>query len=98
VKVHNDRGAFLAGVVVTDALRERVIQISTGAWYDPLDPADPDSICVHGNPNVLTLDTGTSKLAQGCVGQRVLVDVERWDGPLPPVRVLEPPEIEAHAG
>lgn len=93
VKVYNDRGAFLAGVVVSDALRERVIQISTGAWYDPLDPADPDSLCVHGNPNVLTLDKGTSKLAQGCVGQRVLVEVERWTGSVPPVRVTEPPEI-----
>ena len=40
---------------------------------DPLDPADPSSMCVHGNPNVLTFDRGTSRLAQGCSGQHTLV-------------------------
>jgi hypothetical protein len=41
-------------------------------------------MCVHGNPNVLTFDRGTSKLAQGCSGQHALVQVERWTEPLPP--------------
>ena len=69
-------------------------QLSTGAWYDPLDPSDPDSLCVHGNPNTLTRDEGSSKLGQGNVGQRVLVQIERWDAPLPPISVLEPPAME----
>src|SRR2546428_3891210 len=38
----------LAGAVLTDTVRPRVAQLSTGAWYDPLDPADPDAMCVHG--------------------------------------------------
>jgi biotin/methionine sulfoxide reductase len=97
VRVFNDRGSLLAGVVVTEDVRPRVVQLSTGAWYDPLDPADPDSMCVHGNPNAVTLDSGTSKLAQGSVGQRVLVEIERWDGELPPVKVLQPPPMrESH--
>ena len=94
VRVFNDRGSCLAGAVVTDVVRPRVVQLSTGAWYDPLDPADPDAMCVHGNPNVLTFDRGTSKLAQGCSGQHALVDVERWTGPLPPIRAYEPPPTE----
>lgn len=94
VRVFNDRGSCLAGAVVTDAVRPSVVQLATGAWYDPLDPADPDAMCVHGNPNVLTFDRGTSKLAQGCSGQHALVEVERWTGPLPPVRAYEPPPIE----
>src|SRR5882724_4493339 len=61
-RVFNDRGACLAGVVVDDRLRRDVVQLSTGAWFDPADPADPDAMCVHGNPNVLTDDTGTSSL------------------------------------
>jgi biotin/methionine sulfoxide reductase len=97
VRVFNDRGSCLAGAVVTDTVRPRVIQLSTGAWYDPLDPADPDSLCVHGNPNVLTFDRGTSKLAQGCSGQHALVQVERWMGPLPPIRAYDPPAIERRA-
>ncbi|BBY66308.1 molybdopterin guanine dinucleotide-containing S/N-oxide reductase [Mycolicibacterium helvum] len=93
VRVFNDRGSCLAGVVVDEALRPRVVQLSTGAWYDPLDPTDPDSMCVHGNPNVLTDDVGTSSLARGCTGAAVLVQIEKFDGPLPPVRAHEPPVI-----
>ncbi len=94
VRVWNDRGSCLAGAVVTDAVRPRVVQLSTGAWYDPLDPADPGSMCVHGNPNVLTFDRGTSKLAQACAGQHALVEVERWTGALPPIRAYDPPAME----
>jgi biotin/methionine sulfoxide reductase len=93
VRAFNDRGSCLAGAVVTDTVREGAVQLSTGAWYDPLDPADSDSMCVHGNPNVLTFDRGTSRLAQGCAGQHALVEVERWTGPLPPLRAFDPPEI-----
>jgi biotin/methionine sulfoxide reductase len=92
-RVFNDRGACLAGVVVDDRLRRDVVQLSTGAWYDPADPADPDAMCVHGNPNVLTDDIGTSSLARGCTGAHVLVQVEKFTGPLPPVRAHEPPVI-----
>ena len=93
VRIYNDRGSLLAGAVVSDELRPNVIQLSTGAWYDPLDPSDPESMCVHGNPNMLTLDAGTSSLAQGCVGQHTLVEVERWKDEHPRVKVLEPPPI-----
>jgi biotin/methionine sulfoxide reductase len=93
VRVFNDRGACLAGVVVDDRLRRDVVQLSTGAWFDPADPSDPDTMCVHGNPNVLTDDTGTSSLAQGCTGAHVLVQVQKFVGALPPVRAHEPPAI-----
>jgi biotin/methionine sulfoxide reductase len=95
VRVHHDRGSFLAGAIVSDAVRPRVVQISTGAWYDPIDPSDVDAMCLHGNPNTITLDTGSSSLAQGSTGQHTLVEVERWDGELPPIKVLEPPVIVA---
>jgi biotin/methionine sulfoxide reductase len=93
VRVFNDRGACLAGVVVDDRLRRQVVQLPTGAWFDPADPADPDAMCVHGNPNVLTADVGTSALAQGCTGAHVLVEVEKFSGPLPPVTAHEPPAV-----
>lgn len=93
VRVFNDRGACLAGLIIDDGLRHGVAQLSTGAWYDPEDPSDPDAMCVHGNPNVLTADIGTSSLAHGCTGAHVLVQVERFDGALPPVRAHQPPPI-----
>ncbi|MBO0889683.1 MAG: molybdopterin-dependent oxidoreductase [Acidothermales bacterium] len=87
VRVFNDRGACLAGLVCSTALRRGVVQLSTGAWYDP----DADGVCVHGNPNVLTRDVGTSRLAQGCTGQHALVQVERYPGDPPPVTAYDPP-------
>jgi biotin/methionine sulfoxide reductase len=90
-RLHNERGACLAGVVLSDALRPGVVQLSTGAWFDPDDPAADKPLCLHGNPNVLTRDIGTSRLAQGSTGQLTRIEVERFDGPLPPIRAFEPP-------
>jgi biotin/methionine sulfoxide reductase len=93
VRLSNDRGSCLAGAVLTEDVRRGVVQLSTGAWFDPDDPAAEIAMCVHGNPNMLTRDTGTSRLSQGCSGQHALVEVERWNGPLPPVRAFDPPAV-----
>jgi biotin/methionine sulfoxide reductase len=85
VRLYNTRGACLAGAVLSEALRPGVVQLSTGAWYDPDDPASDQPLCLHGNPNALTRDAGTSRLSQGCSGQLCLVEIERYDGPLPRV-------------
>ena len=93
IRLFNARGACLAGVRVTDDIRRGVIQLPTGAWYDPADPEEEAPLCVHGNPNVLTRDIGTSALAQGCTGQLTTVEVERFDGNLPPIQAYDPPGI-----
>jgi biotin/methionine sulfoxide reductase len=91
VRLFNERGACLAAVNVTEDIREGVVQLPTGAWYDPEDPREEKPLCVHGNPNVLTRDVGTSRLAQGCTGQLTTVEVERFAGNLPPIQAYEPP-------
>lgn len=91
VRLFNDRGACLAAVRLCADMRPDVVQLPTGSWYDPLEQADGQMLCVNGNPNVLTRDVGTSSLAQGCSGQLTVVQVERFEGPLPPVRAYEPP-------
>lgn len=88
VRIFNNRGACLAGLKVSDDIRPGVIQISTGAWYDP-----DDTTCIHGNPNVLTLDKGTSRLAQGPIAHSCLVEVEIFKGELPQVTIYNQPEI-----
>lgn len=93
VRVFNHRGACLGGIRIDINLRPRVIQMSTGAWYDPLDPSTKDSLCKHGNPNVLTPDKGTSKLGQGPIAHSCLVEVERFNGTPPPVTAHHPPVI-----
>ena len=92
VRLFNDRGACLAGAYVTDELRPGVVQLSTGAWYDPLDAAEPNSLDKHGNPNVLTLDKGTSKLAQSPSAQTTLIQIERYTEEAPPITAFEPVE------
>jgi biotin/methionine sulfoxide reductase len=91
VRVFNSRGAILAGAIVTDDIRRGVIQISTGAWYDPVEPGVIGSLDKHGNPNVLTLDKGTSRLAQGPSAQTTLVQVEKFVGEPPPVSAFDSP-------
>ena len=93
VQIKNARGACLAGVVIDKALREGVVQMSTGAWYDPEDPSKPNSICKHGNPNVLTRDKGTSKLGQGPTAHTCMVQVDLYQKLPPSVTAHEPPEI-----
>ncbi|MBM3504333.1 MAG: Asp-tRNA(Asn)/Glu-tRNA(Gln) amidotransferase GatCAB subunit C [Alphaproteobacteria bacterium] len=93
VRVFNDRGACLAGAVLTEGIRPGVVRLATGAWYDPLEPGRIGSLCVHGNPNVLTYDRGTSKLSQGPSAMSALVEVERFVGDVPPVRAFDPPAI-----
>ncbi|HXZ02624.1 MAG TPA: molybdopterin guanine dinucleotide-containing S/N-oxide reductase [Stellaceae bacterium] len=91
VRLFNARGACLAAASVTADIREGVVQLPTGAWYDPADPEEEAPLCVHGNPNVLTRDVGTSRLAQGCTGQLTSVELERFRGNLPPIRAYDPP-------
>ncbi len=91
VRIFNDRGACLAVAALSVDVRPGVVQLPTGAWYDPVDPAAANPLCVHGNPNVLTRDVGTSSLAQGCTGQLTVVQVERFTEELPPIRAYDPP-------
>ena len=93
VRVFNDRGQCLAGVVITPDIQKNVVQLATGAWYDPLEPGVSGTLEKHGNPNVLTLDKGTSKLSQGPSAHTTLVEVERYQGEPPPMTAFLPPEI-----
>ncbi len=70
-------------------VRPGVAALPTGAWYGP--PDDGGSATPlerHGNPNALTRDKGTSKLAQGASANSTLVEVARFD--------KEPPEQGSH--
>ncbi|WP_431324268.1 molybdopterin guanine dinucleotide-containing S/N-oxide reductase [Rhizobium sp. YTU87027] len=89
VRLFNARGSCLAAAVISGDVRPGVMQLATGAWFEPDNAEAATAMCIHGNPNILTRDAGTSKLAQGSTGQLTKVDVERFDGELPPVRILD---------
>ncbi|QUS37055.1 molybdopterin-dependent oxidoreductase [Falsirhodobacter algicola] len=97
-RVWNDRGACLAAVALDEGLMPGVVQLPTGAWFDPSEGGADRPLERHGNPNVLTADRGTSRLAQGPSAHSCLVEVTRHDGPLPPVRAFEPPPFVPRGG
>jgi len=92
VRVFNDRGSFVAALQIVDHLKAGVVQIATGAWFDPAEPGKPGSLEKHGNPNVVTDDQGTSRLGQSSVAQTALVEVERLPA-APPVTAFVRPSF-----
>lgn len=92
VRVFNARGACLAGVRLDDGVMPGVVQLATGAWYDPEAPEQSESLDRHGNPNVLTADRGTSPLSQGPSAHTCLVQVAALPGDAPGMAAFEPPE------
>jgi len=70
VCLKNERGECLAELHVTDNINRGVVQMATGAWFDP-----HGRRCKGGNPNVLTIDKPTSRLAQGPVAHSCLTEV-----------------------
>lgn len=92
VRVFNKRGACLAVARLDAGLVPGVALLATGATFDPDGGSDRNS-----NPNVLTRDIGSSELGQGCSAQSCLVEIERFEGSLPELRVMRPPVIETRA-
>ncbi len=91
VMVHNKRGKLLVSAVITDRIREGVILVHEGAWYDPDKPGETKAMCKHGNPNLVTLDKGTSKLAQGNIANTVLIKVTKYRRTPPKVTAFDVP-------
>lgn len=84
VRVFNGRGQLLAGAVLSDSYPRGVIRIEEGAWYGPLSEKE-GAICTYGDPNTLTLDLGTSELAQATSANTCIVDFEKFTGKVLPV-------------
>jgi biotin/methionine sulfoxide reductase len=76
VRLRNDRGRCLAVAHLTDAILPRTVVLPTGAWWDPAEDVDGMSVCLRGNPNVLTRDVGTSDWGQGTSAHTCLVRIE----------------------
>ncbi|MCL1059590.1 trimethylamine-N-oxide reductase TorA [Shewanella gelidimarina] len=98
VRVFNGRGQLLAGAVVSDNFPKGVIRIHEGAWYGPVGEdgskeggAEIGALCSYGDPNTLTQDIGTSKLAQACSAYTCLVEFEKYKGKVPAVSSFSGP-------
>tara|TARA_B100000686_G_C15789282_1_gene478874 strand:- start:49 stop:447 length:399 start_codon:yes stop_codon:yes gene_type:complete len=92
VRVFNDRGQCLAGALLNNDIRPGVVRLSAGAWYDS-NYGEPGSLEIHGNPNVLTRDFGTSRVGQAPTSTTALVEVEVYQEIAPKINVYSLPKM-----
>ncbi|HRA81268.1 MAG TPA: molybdopterin dinucleotide binding domain-containing protein, partial [Thauera sp.] len=97
VRVFNDRGQLLAGAHVSDNFPSGVVRIQEGAWYGPTGP-EIGALDTYGDPNTLTLDIGTSSLAQATSANTCLVQIEKFVGAVPAVTAFGGPTEVDHEG
>lgn len=90
VRVFNDRGQLLAGASLSTNFPPGVVRIQEGAWYGPTGP-EIGALDTYGDPNTLTLDIGTSELAQAPSPNTCLVEIEPYQGVAPPVTAFGGP-------
>lgn len=76
VKIYNDRGWVLGGVLVTERIMPEVILQDHGARIDPIEPGISDR---SGANNLICPTNTTSKNAAGEVTSGYLVNVEKVD-------------------
>lgn len=91
-ELYNARGACLIAVKTDANMRDDCVILPTGAWLDIME-IDGRHIDVHGNPNVLTMDKGSSQLSQGNAAHTTTVNIRKWHANLPPVTVFQGPKI-----
>ncbi len=81
VRVFNARGSCLGRAQISNDIRQGVVAMHTGAWYDP----NEEGTDTQGNPNVLTRDIGTSRLGQGSSAHTTLVNIQPYENDVSPV-------------
>ncbi|MBB4302734.1 trimethylamine-N-oxide reductase (cytochrome c) [Rhodobium orientis] len=94
VRVFNDRGQLLAGAIVTEDVAPGVVRVFEGGWYSPVEGGKPGSLDAYGDVNNLTVDIGTSSLAQGNCGHTAIADVEKYTETPPEVTAFDGPKAE----
>ena len=95
VLIFNKRGRVFAGARLSDDVSKGVLVLSTGAWFDPNYEINAD---LHGNPNVLTKDIGTSLLSQGPTSHTCLVEIRKAEkNEIKKVTIFSKPHIQKKA-
>ncbi|MBZ8001006.1 trimethylamine-N-oxide reductase TorA, partial [Campylobacter canadensis] len=89
VRIYNDRGEILGGVLVTPYVKEGVVRMCEGAWYNP----DKNGLCLHGDVNVLIADIASSKLACGNQAS-ALVEIEKYTKEVPALDIFKQPKFK----
>ena len=81
IKLYNDRGGVLCAAVVTERVRQGVVQSPvSSAKYDPIEPGNPHSIDRGGCVALLTPGRMMSKNVAGMAPNSCLIEMEKWNG------------------
>ncbi len=78
VRVFNDRGQILCGVVISKRITSGVVRIAYGSWWDMLE-MNPGAIDRGGNANMLTTTKPVSVHHLGLAVNSCLVEIEKAD-------------------
>lgn len=89
VELYNDRGAILAGAVVSDEIMPGVVSIYEGCWPQ----LDSKGRCNSGLVNFLTSTHPASGLSQATSANTVLIKMRKCDDPEGPNMAYEKPAI-----
>lgn len=89
VELYNDRGAVLAGAVVSDDIMPGVVSIYEGCWPQ----VDSKGRCNSGLVNFLTSSQRSSGLSQATTANTTLVSMKKCDDPDGPNLAYEKPAI-----
>ena len=66
---------FLKRAKSSNDIREGVVALQTGAWFE----TGEDGTELQGNPNILTLDVGTSRIGQGSSAHTTLINISKYN-------------------
>lgn len=90
VELSNERGALIAGAVVSDGIMPGVVSIYEGAWPSP----DSKGRCNNGLINFITSSRRSSGLTQATTANTCLADLKKCEDAEGPSLAYEPPKIE----
>jgi len=89
VEIYNDRGAVIAGAVVSDQIMPGVISIYEGGWPS----LDSKGRCNSGLANFLTSTQKSSGLSQATTANTCLVSIKKCEDPDGPNMAYDKPAI-----
>jgi trimethylamine-N-oxide reductase (cytochrome c) len=90
VELYNDRGALIAGAVVTNKIMKGVVSLEEGNWIQ----LDSKGRCNSGAINIITTSVASSGLSQATSANTCIANLKRCDDAEGANRAFEPPVIE----
>ena len=90
VELYNDRGALIAGAVVTKKIMKGVVSLEEGNWIQ----LDSKGRCNSGAINIITTSVASSGLSQATSANTCIANLKRCDDAESVNRAYEPPVIE----